>query len=82
MHTRFTSITNELHFLREVIPLYKQQRKILGVLPKSWKSKVDAIAETKNLKTLTVDELIENFKTHKLKKKQRMEKKEVKRENT
>lgn len=40
MHTRFTSIINELHYLEEVIPFYKQVRKILGVLPKYWKVKL------------------------------------------
>ncbi|KAF3653502.1 Double-stranded RNA-binding protein 4 [Capsicum annuum] len=70
MHTRFTSITNEFHCLGEVILLYKQVRKILGVLPKSWESKVYAITEARNLKTLTIEELIVNLKTHELKKHQ------------
>ncbi len=35
IHTIFTSIKNELHYLREVILVYKQVRKILRVLPKS-----------------------------------------------
>lgn len=47
IHTRFTSITNELHCLGEVIPLYKKVRKFLGVLPKPWESKVDTITEAK-----------------------------------
>lgn len=80
MHTRFTSITNELHCLGQMIPLYKPVRKILGVLTKSWESKVEAINEARNLKTLTMDELNENLKTDELKKLQRPEKKEAKRE--
>ncbi|XP_016546242.1 uncharacterized protein LOC107846345 [Capsicum annuum] len=58
MHTRFTSITNELHFLGEVISLYKQMIKILGALPKSWECNMDSITEAKNLKTFTMDELM------------------------
>ncbi|XP_070057818.1 uncharacterized protein [Nicotiana tomentosiformis] len=43
MHTRFTSIINELHSLGEIIPWNKLVRKILSVLPSSWESKVNAI---------------------------------------
>ena len=68
MHTRFTSITNELHCLGEVIPAYKEMRNIYGVLSNSWENKVDAITEAKNLKNLTMDELIRNLWTHELKK--------------
>ncbi|XP_070007894.1 uncharacterized protein [Nicotiana sylvestris] len=39
MHTRFTSIINELHSLGDVIPKNKLVRKILSVLPGSWESK-------------------------------------------
>ncbi|XP_070014607.1 uncharacterized protein [Nicotiana sylvestris] len=39
MHTRFTSIVNELHSLGDVIPRNKLVRKILSVLPSSWESK-------------------------------------------
>lgn len=66
MHTRLTSINNELHCLGEVIPFYKKVTKILVVLPKSWVSKVDSITEARNQKTLTMDELIGNLKTHEL----------------
>ncbi|XP_070017843.1 uncharacterized protein [Nicotiana sylvestris] len=45
MHTRFTSIINELHSLGEIIPKNKLMRKILSVLPSSWESKVNAITE-------------------------------------
>ncbi|XP_070005905.1 uncharacterized protein [Nicotiana sylvestris] len=36
MHTRFTSIINELYLLGDVIPRNKLVRKILSVLPGSW----------------------------------------------
>ncbi|XP_075103628.1 uncharacterized protein LOC142178201 [Nicotiana tabacum] len=56
MHTRFTSIINELHSLGETIPRNKLIRKILSVLPSSWESKVNAITEAKDLQSLTIDE--------------------------
>ncbi|XP_070039057.1 uncharacterized protein [Nicotiana tomentosiformis] len=49
MHTRFTSIINELHSLGEIIPRNKLVKKILSVLPGSWESKVNAITEAKDL---------------------------------
>ncbi|XP_075077379.1 uncharacterized protein LOC142164101 [Nicotiana tabacum] len=49
IHTRFTSIINELHYLGEIIPRNKLVRKILSVLPGSWESKVNAITEAKDL---------------------------------
>lgn len=82
MHTRLPSITNDLHYLGEVISLYKQVRKILGVLPKSQESKVDTITETKNLKTLTMYEVIRNLKTRELKKYQEQGKNEEKKEKS
>ncbi|XP_070004926.1 WEB family protein At5g16730, chloroplastic-like [Nicotiana sylvestris] len=39
IHTRFTSIINELHSLGDVIPRNKLVRKILSVLSGSWESK-------------------------------------------
>ncbi|XP_075086232.1 uncharacterized protein LOC142168954 [Nicotiana tabacum] len=58
MHTRFTSIINELHSLCETIPRNKLVMKILSVLPSSWESKVNAITEVKDLRTLTIDKLV------------------------
>ncbi|XP_070022985.1 uncharacterized protein [Nicotiana sylvestris] len=40
MHTKFTTIINELHSLGDVIPRNKLVRKILNVLPGSWESKM------------------------------------------
>ncbi|XP_070009605.1 COP1-interactive protein 1-like [Nicotiana sylvestris] len=67
MHTRFTSIINELHSLGDVIPRNKLVRKILSVLPGSWKSKVNVITDAKDLQTLTMDELIGNLKIYEMK---------------
>ncbi|XP_070004311.1 uncharacterized protein [Nicotiana sylvestris] len=36
MHTRFTSIINDLHSIGDVIPINKLVRNILSVLPGSW----------------------------------------------
>ncbi|XP_019231031.1 PREDICTED: uncharacterized protein LOC109211892 [Nicotiana attenuata] len=49
IHTRFTSIINELYSLGEIIPRNKLVRKILSVLPGFWESKVNAIIEAKDL---------------------------------
>lgn len=57
----FTLITNELKYLVEPISTSKQVRKVHRVLPNSRKSKVDTITEAKDLKTLTMDELIVNL---------------------
>nr|XP_016490487.1 PREDICTED: uncharacterized protein LOC107810242 [Nicotiana tabacum] len=75
MHTRFTSIINELHSLGEIIPRNKLVRKVLSVLPSSWESKVNAITEAKDLQTLTMDEL-----TYEMKRKKDSERREPKKE--
>ncbi|KAH0689613.1 hypothetical protein KY289_016971 [Solanum tuberosum] len=82
MNSRFTSITNELRGLGEPIPVSKQIRKILKVLPKSWESKVDAITKAKDLTTLSMDELIGNLQTYEMNKKQGMTLKEGKKEKS
>ncbi|XP_070025816.1 uncharacterized protein [Nicotiana sylvestris] len=64
MHTRFTSIINELHSLGEIIPRNKLVRKILSILPSSWESKGNAITEANDLHELTIDELVGNLKTY------------------
>ncbi|XP_070011353.1 uncharacterized protein [Nicotiana sylvestris] len=69
MHTRFTSIINELHSLGEIIPRNKLVRKILSILPNSWESKVNAITEARDLQELTIDELVGNLKTYEMKRK-------------
>lgn len=43
MNSCFTTIINELRGLGEPVPVYKQVRKVLKVLLKTWESKVDAI---------------------------------------
>ncbi|XP_070008575.1 uncharacterized protein [Nicotiana sylvestris] len=80
MHTRFTSIINELHSLGEVIPRNKLVRKVLSVLLGPWESKVNVITEAKDLQTLTMDELIGNLKTYEMKRQRDSERIEPKKE--
>ncbi|XP_070049763.1 COP1-interactive protein 1-like [Nicotiana tomentosiformis] len=80
IHTRFTSIINELHSLGEIIPRNKLDRKTLSVLPSSWERKVNAIMGENDLQKLTIDELIGNLKTYEMKKKKDHERREPKRE--
>ncbi|XP_070026216.1 uncharacterized protein [Nicotiana sylvestris] len=81
MRTRFTSIINELHSFGEIIPWNKLVRKILSVLHSSWESKVNVIIEAKDLHALTIDELIGNLKTYKMKKKKDSEREPKKEKN-
>ncbi|XP_070040096.1 uncharacterized protein [Nicotiana tomentosiformis] len=80
IHTRFTSIINEIHSLGEIIPRNKLVRKILSVLPGSWEIKVNAFMEAKDLQKLTIDELIGNLKTYEMKKKKDHERREPQKE--
>ncbi|XP_070022088.1 uncharacterized protein [Nicotiana sylvestris] len=78
MHTRFTSIINELYSLGEIIPRNKLVRKILSVFPSLWESKVNAITEAKDMHALTIDELVGNLRTYEMKKKKDSERIEPK----
>ncbi|XP_069151168.1 uncharacterized protein [Solanum lycopersicum] len=73
MHTRFTSIINEMYSLGEIVPNGKAVRKLLSVLPETWESKVEAITEARDLDSLGMDELIGNLITYELKKNQEKE---------
>ena len=73
MHTRFTSIINEMYSLGEIVPNKKAVRKLLSVLHETWESKVEAINEARDLDTLAMDELIGNLITYELKKNQEQE---------
>ncbi|XP_070002874.1 uncharacterized protein [Nicotiana sylvestris] len=80
MHTRFTSVINELHSIGDVIPRNKLVRKILSFLPRSWESNVNTITEAKDLQNLTMDELIGNLKIYEIKIKKYSERREPKKE--
>ena len=66
MYTRFTHITNELKSLGKTFTTKELVRKILRFLPRNWEAKVTAIQEAKDLKTLSLDELIGNLQTYEL----------------
>jgi len=66
MYTRFTHITNELKSLRKSFTTKELVRKILRFLPWSWEAKVTAIQDAKDMKAITLDELIGNLLTYEL----------------
>jgi len=63
MYTRFTHITNELKSLEKSFTNEELVRKILRFLTRSWEAKVIAIQEAKDMKAITLDELIGNLQT-------------------
>jgi len=66
MYTRFTHITNELKSLGKSFTTKELVRKILRFLPQSWEAKVTTIQEAKDMKKITLDELIANLQTYEL----------------
>ena len=66
MYTRFTHIANEFKSLGKSFTIEELVRKILRFLPQSWEVKVTAIQGAKDVKKITLDELIGNFQTYEL----------------
>ena len=66
IYTRFTHITNELKSLGKSFTTKELVRKILRFLPQSWEAKVTTIQEAKDMKKITLDELIANLQTYEL----------------
>ena len=66
MSTCFTHIINELKYLGKSFTTEELVRKILRFLPHSWKAKVTAIQEAKDMKNITLNELIGNLQTYEL----------------
>ena len=66
MYTCFTHITNEFKSLGKSFTTEELVRKILRFLPQSWEAKVTAIQEAKDMKKITLDELIGNLQTYEL----------------
>jgi hypothetical protein len=79
MYTRFTHITNELKSLGKSFTTEELVRKILRFLPHSWEAKVTAIQEAKDMKAITLDELIGNLQTYELRRNSQ-QKEEIKRD--
>jgi len=61
MYSCFTHITNELKSLGKSFTTKELVRKILKFLPHSWEAKVMASQEAKDMKKITLDELIRNL---------------------
>ncbi|XP_057975241.1 uncharacterized protein LOC131162650, partial [Malania oleifera] len=66
MYTRFTHIINSLHALGKTYPTYEMISKILRGLPPVWEAKATAIAEGRDLKAMSLDELIGSLITYEL----------------
>ncbi|XVF06843.1 hypothetical protein REPUB_Repub06bG0086000 [Reevesia pubescens] len=64
MFDRFTNIANKLKQLGNEIPKNELVNKLLRSLPKSWKPKVIAIKEVKNLNAISLVEVYDSLLTH------------------
>jgi len=64
MYTRVTHITNELKSLGKSFTTEELVRKILRFLPYLWEAKVTAIQGAKDIKKITLDELIRNIQIY------------------
>ena len=69
LHTRFTTMINEIYSLGKIIPDGKEVKIHLSVLPESWESKIEVNTEARDLDKLAMDELVGNPMTYELKKK-------------
>ncbi|GJX41320.1 putative reverse transcriptase domain-containing protein [Tanacetum coccineum] len=63
---RFNTIITSLKALDESFSSRNHVRKLLRALPTKWRPKVTAIEESKDLSTLSLDELIGNLKVYKV----------------
>nr|GFD17111.1 UBN2 domain-containing protein [Tanacetum cinerariifolium] len=63
---RFNTIITSLKALDEAYSSKNYVRKFLRDLHPEWRAKVTTIEESKDLTSLSLDELIENFKVHEM----------------
>nr|KYP37655.1 hypothetical protein KK1_041146 [Cajanus cajan] len=66
MFGRFQTIINELSFLDRTYDNFDYIDKLLRSLPKKWKPQVTTLRASKNLKNLSLEELIGLLKVHEL----------------
>ena len=66
MYTRFTDIINNLKNFCKSYTDSELYRKVLRSLPRSWKAKVTAIQEVKDLTCLKLEELLGSLTTYEL----------------
>ncbi|XVF07469.1 hypothetical protein REPUB_Repub06bG0141700 [Reevesia pubescens] len=64
MFDRFINIAKKLKQLEKEIPENELVKKLLRSLLKSWKPKVIAIKEAKNLNIISLDEVCDSLLTH------------------
>ena len=81
MFTRFMDIINGLKSLGKSYSNSDLMRKILRSLPRTWKAKVTAIQEAKDLNILSLEELLGSLMMHELSMKQHQEE-DVKKKKT
>ena len=79
MYTRFTHVTNKLKSLGKSFTTEELVLKILRFLPQSWEAKVTAIQKAKDMNKITLNELIGNLQTYKLRRSSQL-KEETKRD--
>ena len=77
--TRFTHVTNKLKSLGKSFIIEELVRKILRFFLHSWETKVTATQEAKKMDEISLDELIGNLQTYKLRKNSQM-KEEIKKD--
>ena len=80
---RYTTIVNQLNQLGRIISKVELVNRLLKSLPKTWRSMVVAIRETKDLNKISLDEIRGSLLTYKQKVNQidKKEKKEVDKKN-
>ncbi|MFQ6645784.1 hypothetical protein Gotur_019666 [Gossypium turneri] len=67
MFDRFTHIINGLKDFGKIYPNKEMVKKMLNNSPTSWEAKVTAVEESKNLNSLSLDELIGSLLTYEMK---------------
>ncbi|GAV84529.1 UBN2 domain-containing protein, partial [Cephalotus follicularis] len=67
LYNRLLDITNGLLGLGKVFGQDELVRKLLGCLNDEWEPKVTAIEESKDLKTMEIEELLGSLMTHEVK---------------
>ncbi|MFQ6662200.1 hypothetical protein Gotur_030087, partial [Gossypium turneri] len=67
MFDGFTHIINGLKAFRKIYPNKVMVKKMLNSLPTSWEAKVTIIEESKDLNSLSLDELIGSLLTYEMK---------------
>ncbi|MCI17092.1 aspartyl-tRNA synthetase, partial [Trifolium medium] len=66
MFTRFQTLVAGLQVLKKSYTTYDHIQKILRCLPIEWRPKVTAIEECQNLKTMAIETLISNLRSHEM----------------